>query len=420
MRLPGKLVRGSVRPDRASLARFVSLRWAALPIIDRRWTAPMSAAALGFGLFVGVAIGPATQGTQGASEPMVVQVPPTTPEIGAPAEPPDGAGGSGGGGQDPGAGSPAVGGSPPPSTPPPIDVSSSPPTTSPTTTPPISPPVTTTTPPVTTTPETTTTTTTTDEESTTSLAGTVVHLNPEAHSYTIADGGSMKAIHSHRPPNLGVSIEVEAKRLANGTYSEAGNRTEHGRNAGASVDGTVSFSDPRTRVYTVSAPGVSLLVRGAGQKLPDLGDRVEVRVRIADDAEPLPVRPAGEQGCGRPPALPKPPTAGLEQVRLQIAGGEPAASVDVEGIVQGVCKDAGRLIVSADDVRESGRDIELLAPKKIELGKLDTGDVLRVTTEILDGGSLQLSSVAGDGSGPDADDPDLVQALTQALESISP
>ena len=62
MRLPGRLVRGPLRPDRASLARFASLRWAALPMIDRRWTAPMSAVALGFGLFVGVAIGPGTRG----------------------------------------------------------------------------------------------------------------------------------------------------------------------------------------------------------------------------------------------------------------------------------------------------------------------------------------------------------------------
>ena len=77
MRLPGRLVRGPIRPDRWTALRFASLRWAALPVIDRRWTAPMAAVALGFGLFVGVAIGPGTQGSLGHDRPMVVQVPAT-------------------------------------------------------------------------------------------------------------------------------------------------------------------------------------------------------------------------------------------------------------------------------------------------------------------------------------------------------
>ena len=77
MKLPGRLVRGPIRPDRWTALRFASLRWAALPVIDRRWTAPMAAIALGFGLFVGVAIGPGTQGSLGTTKPMVVQVPAT-------------------------------------------------------------------------------------------------------------------------------------------------------------------------------------------------------------------------------------------------------------------------------------------------------------------------------------------------------
>ena len=52
-------------PRLADGLRFASLRWAALPIIDRRWTAPLSAIALGFGLFVGVAIGPGTEPASG-------------------------------------------------------------------------------------------------------------------------------------------------------------------------------------------------------------------------------------------------------------------------------------------------------------------------------------------------------------------
>jgi hypothetical protein len=402
MKLGGRLIRGPVRPDRDSLARFVSLRWAALPIIDRRWTAPMAAGALGFGLFVGVAIGP--QGSQGTTRPAMVEVAAPPPTETVPHDRPGGAHAGGADSADASGGGDAV-----PTRPaPPIDVPSSPP---PVTTPPISPSVTT--PPVTpTTPTTTTTSTTTEptEEPVTRLGGIVVHINPEAASYTIADDARLVAIHSHRPPDLGQGIEVDAQQLANGTYVEDGKRGEHGRHGQATFGGTVSFSDSSNRVYTVSAPGVSLLVRGTtGRKPPAVGDQVEVRARIADNPEPLSVRPAGEQGCGSPPVLPKPPKAALEQVSLRIDEGEPASVTDIEAIVEGVCRDSRKLLVSADDLRESGRDIGLAVPDEIKLGKLEPGQVVKLTAEIFESGSMQVSKVSGDKGGSGADDPDLVQ-----------
>ncbi len=403
MRLGGRLIRGSVRPDRGSLARFVSLRWAALPIIDRRWTAPMAAGALGFGLFVGVAIGPGTQGTAGTTRPATVEVPATPPPTDTASVPGDG---DGGGGQTGPSG--ADGGAPTP-TPPPLDAPSPPPPVStPSTTPPItSPPVT---PIAPTTTTSTTTTTETTEEQPTPLSGTVVHINPEAASYTIVDEGSLVAIHSHRPPDLGKSIEVDALRLANGTYVEDAKREEHGNHGQATFEGTVSFSDGPDRIYTVSAPGVSLLVRGtAGRRPPAVGDAVEVRVRIADNPEPLRVRPAGENGCGRPPALPKPPKTALEQVSLRIEDGEPASVTSIEAVIEGVCRDKRKLVASADDVRASGRDIGLAVPKEINLGRLEPGQVVKLSAEIFEGGSMRVSTIAGDKGGEGADDPDLVQ-----------
>ena len=56
------------------------LRSFSLVVTDRRWAAPLSAMALGFGLFVGVAIGPDAAGTM-AGTPLVVELP-------APAEEP--------------------------------------------------------------------------------------------------------------------------------------------------------------------------------------------------------------------------------------------------------------------------------------------------------------------------------------------
>jgi hypothetical protein len=51
------------------------LHWAALPVRDRRWAAPLSAVALGFGLFVGVAIGPGAAGTFGTGVAQVIEIP---------------------------------------------------------------------------------------------------------------------------------------------------------------------------------------------------------------------------------------------------------------------------------------------------------------------------------------------------------
>ncbi len=55
----------------------------------------------------------------------------------------------------------------------------------------------------------------------------------------------------------------------------------------------------------------------------------------------------------------------LEQAGLQVAEGGPATSTDVEAIVEGVCRGSRKLIVSADDLRESGEDIALAIPKRI-------------------------------------------------------
>ena len=87
----------------------------------------------------------------------------------------------------------------------------------------------------------------------------------------------------------------------------------------------------------------------------------------------------GEQGCGTPPALPKPPPVALEQVGLRLVEGESATSTDVEAIVEGVCRDSRKLIVSADDLRESGQDIAIAIPKRIRIAALKPGQVLKLT-----------------------------------------
>lgn len=416
MRFPGRLISGPIRPDRRSALRFASMRWAALPIVDRRWTVPMAAVALGFGLFIGVAISPGADGTLGQSAPVVVQVPAPAPPLTAqsrggtaPSKSPGGQGSSGpklpASTSSPSTGAPALT-SPTPSTPP----AYTPPSyTTPSYTPPL-----TTTPPVTTTPSVTTPSETspgtTDAVPTTTLTGTVVHLNPKAGSYSIADdSGRLIAIHSQHLPTPGDVIEVPATTLANGTYGEDGDRDRQDSRNSATFSGTVTFKDSAAGGYTVSAPGVSAFVRTT-KELPRLGATVEVKARFADpprrDDTPAGTEPA--QVCGDPPAQPARPSSTLEQVESSVTDNGDGTG-DVEGIVQGVCRDDRKLIVSADDVRESRSDIAVSVPKELRIAHLKPGDVLYLTTKIRDNGSLEATGISDDQRQRHADNVERIQ-----------
>jgi hypothetical protein len=52
-----------------------TFRWAALIVTDRRWAAPLSALALGFGLFIGVAIGPSAAGSLATGGAQIIEIP---------------------------------------------------------------------------------------------------------------------------------------------------------------------------------------------------------------------------------------------------------------------------------------------------------------------------------------------------------
>ena len=406
MRLPGRLIRAPLRPDRASLASFVSLRWAALPIIDRRWTAPLSAIALGFGLFVGVAIGPGTSAGLGTERAIVVELPPpddtqtaSVPPAGG-GDPRRGSGSSGNDGSDaadpPPASSPQSTFDTPSTTPPPI--SSAPPISTP--------------PPVTTTPSDETTTTEDEpvEETSTTLTGTVVHLNPAAASYAITtDDRRLLAVHTHKPPAVGREVEVEATELPNGTYFESGRRDEGGRRGRVAFDGTVSFRDPVAGTYTVSGPASRCWSEAAPSarrptRQPGRGAGAGGRRRGA--AHPS---TPGQQGCGGAPKPPKPPETSLEQTALKPSESERATATDIEAIVEGVCRSERRLIVSADDVRESGQDISIVVPKRLKLAGFEPGQVVKLSARIGEAKTFTLSTVAGDEGKHGAEAEKLVQ-----------
>ncbi len=191
-----------------------------------------------------------------------------------------------------------------------------------------------------------------------------------------------------------------------------------GKRGRLSIGGIVSFRDPHSGIYTLSAPGASVLVRGGAQRTPpSLGKRADVEVRFADHPEELEIMPAGHEGCEKPPALPKPPRIALEQAgTVHTDGDDPSAdeaatgTTDIEAIVEGVCRSGSRkLVVSADDLRESGQDVPVAVPSKFQLANVETGDVVKLSATIGDAGNYTLAGIASDERRQGADDQDLIQ-----------
>ena len=223
------------------------------------WGAALAAASIGFGLLVGIAIGPGANGVGFASGfPSLIRVPGFS--SGGDTSPAGDAGPLAAGGGAPALGSPVgnaapsagpappapapapapapLSAAPPPSGPPP-DNSKPPPDNS-------QPPPDQTKPP---------------PDASLKLSGTVVHVDPGAGSYVIADSGAqLSAVHARDLPQPGTDVEVKVRELANGTYAESGDRSKQGRSSDAKISGIVTFRDPVARAYSISRRGLSLLV----------------------------------------------------------------------------------------------------------------------------------------------------------------
>jgi hypothetical protein len=262
------------------------------------------------------------------------------------------------------------------------------------------------------------------------MHGTVVHLNPAARSYTLAaNGGRMIAVHAGDLPALGETISVPVRGLFNRTFAEDGRRTVSGHTRAIELGGIVTYVDATDGVYTVSRTGASVLVRVDGANpgsLPVLGDLITVRGRLgrsapANGAGALDSSPAATPGSGvaTDSTTPTAPTSrcakrprsaaasgSITQKSVQI-GDTPLTYSDIEGILQGVCDDTGQILLSADDVRESGADIAITVPSTIDTGGLAVGDSVDVSTVLSEDGSYRLSGLSNDDGVTNADDSDL-------------
>ena len=349
------------------------MRAASLVVTDRRWAATLSAAALGFGLFIGVAIGPGAAGSLATGAQQVIEVPGIAANMGE---------GGGGGG----ATTTAALGEPAPFVPEaeeaplaeafPSSVPLAPESSEPPPPAEEAEPA----PPEPAAEE-------EEEPEAETLKGTVVQPNPAAGSYALAiSGGELVAVHAPKPPAAGSRLSVPLGQLANGTFAEAGDRERQGKTAQAAFKGIVTFADPDPAqpAYTVSGRGTSLLVHvppdptGAAPSLPPLGSFVTVTATIEKTT--------------------------LTQRLIEVEPGEPSTYLELSGIVTAVLPETSQLLISADGSRESGKDLTLNVPTTIDTAKLEIGDSYLVTATIEPDGTLTLAGIAGDEHYKGADD----------------
>jgi hypothetical protein len=359
-----------------------AMRGAALVVTDRRWAAPLSAAALGFGIFAGVAIGPGTAGTLATGARQIIEIPASS----------EGDGQSGGGGAVASTGSPppveegeATGFEeaipPAPLAPEPVEPLPAPaPAPAPKPTP---------------APE--------DEKPEgQSFTGTVVHTSAAAGSYAIAiEGGELLAVHAAELLESGTRSKVTLRRLANGTFAETKEpEVEKQTAANVTFRGMVTFvdADPAAPTYTVSGRGSSLPIEvtpdptGAAPELPVIGSYVEVTANI-------------EESIATPPAK---TAAILVESEIEVEPGPPSTYLDLAGTVEEVLPD-GRVLFSADWTGEGEDALTLVVPKEVDASKLKAGDSYLATAEIGADGSLTLKGIAGDEHTRGADDPTAAQ-----------
>lgn len=384
-----------------------------LVVTDRRWAATLSAAALGFGLFIGVAVGPGTAGSLATGAQQVIEL----PALAGNAEG-GGAGVAGGGGTTASAG-PAASEEEeaplafPSSIPLAPEAIEPPPPAEEAEPAPAEPPV------------------EKAETESETLKGIVVEANPAAGSYALAiSGGELVAVHAPKLPAPGTKLSVPLAQLANGTFAEKSPREQTGKVTRATFNGTVTYLDPTSTApaYTVSGRGASVLVHvrpdpaGAPPQLPTLGAYATVTVDIekpvpaADEPPPATEPPTAETApvpaCASDPSLPPPteiePGAVLWQHQVK-ADGAPSTYLELAGTVDAICPETTQLLFSADGTGASDKALTLKVPDQVDPSKLELGDSYLATATIEPDQSLMLSGIASDENKKGAEDPSSAQ-----------
>ncbi len=255
------------------------------------------------------------------------------------------------------------------------------------------------------------------------VQGVVVHVNPVAESYSIAttdEDHQLLAIHDDDLPDPQTKVKVKLRELFNGTFAEAGERTESQTETEATFNGMVTYRNLQDGIYTVSNTGTSILVHlpdsAEAEDMPPLNNEIALTATV----KPSPAAKAkrsrhakAADGCSDEPIAGPDPSSTLEQRSFTIVG--PAyGSVDVEGIVERACDASQELGLSADDIRESETDISLASPQEIDLSLLELGQPVDATARIAEDGSYELTGVSSDDGVAGADDSEAGQGDQEA------
>jgi hypothetical protein len=205
------------------------------------------------------------------------------------------------------------------------------------------------------------------------------------------------------------------------------------------VTGTVVHLNPEARTYALATTQQELIaVRG--KRLPDGGDRLDVKFERRDDGTNVELErsalgsdaKAGFRGTvtfvsaadaayvvsvpgasvlvGAPPAseLPEPgalvkvavrvesqPDAGDDAIRLLAESleleGLASGPVELSGVVGSIDPTGRAVSVSADDLAESGHEIVISVPEDINLDAFELGRLVSLTVEIAADGSYKLA-----------------------------
>jgi hypothetical protein len=216
------------------------------------------------------------------------------------------------------------------------------------------------------------------------LRGVVVHRNARAHSFAIAlRGGRLVSVHARGNVAVGRVVLVSARRLRNGTF--AVRSVKVGRSAHrARVRGVVTFVDRRQGMFTVSAKGVSVLIRShriarAADALPSVGEQVEVETQIDDQGD-------------------------LEDQGVQSVGAQ-TQNAHLEGTILAIDPSARTLTISADDDDQSGQSLTVDVPPTIDISAFTVGQEVELATTIQPDGSFLLQASSEDDNAEQANNP---------------
>ena len=144
---------------------------------------------------------------------------------------------------------------------------------------------------------------------------------------------------------------------------------------------------------------------------PKVGSSVDVTTHIGNPFQPIdPATWASDDSCTPPyneqNGVPNPAVKATELTQTAVNVTAQSTSGVLEAVVQTVCPGGSpRLVLSADDVREAGRDLIALDAPGIDVTKLTPGQAVQVAVDVAPDGKLTLRGITSDQGAAGADDP---------------